>query len=102
MTTYFLADSIRVSNHETKLPGDIGRFRPMVREHALTTFVGADGKMHASLPFGSTCGPHGSAEAALRAGHESMLGRGWVTDRSVAEAGAIEHARARRNSHPNR
>src|SRR5690348_4762333 len=105
MPTIYKADSIRIASHQSKLPTDIGRFRPRVLEHALTAraIETPDGeRWTCPLPFGSSVGTEDSPEAAVMAGEQWAKAQGWTQDRAQAEADAIAHAKARKNAHPNR
>lgn len=105
MTTIYKADSIRVASHQTKLPTDIGRFRPRVLDHTLTARAIETPECTGwtcSLPFGSSIGTEDTPEAAVEAGVQWAKAQGWTQDRAQAEADAIAHAKARKNAHPNR
>ena len=101
----YKADSIRIASYQARQAGDIGRFRPRVLEHELQTHEvdAPDGnRWTCALPFGSSIGSEDSADEAIQMGLRWAHHQGWVTDRATAENQSIEHARSRKNSHPNR
>lgn len=103
MTTIYKADSIRIANYQQKLPTDIGRFRPTPHTHELRAIQLDTGLWACSLPFGSVLGgEYGSPQEAMAAGLEWAASQGWTQDASQAQADSIQHARSRKNAHPNR
>lgn len=106
MTTFYKADSIRIANYQSKKPNDIGKFRPRVIAFTPHAYVGEDDEGSEvfvfSLPNGSIAGQCADEADALQQAAARLIGAGWVTDKAVAEAEAIEHAKARRERRPKR
>jgi len=103
MKTIYKADSIRISNRETKLPTDVGRFRPIVRQHVLRAVELDTGLFGCSLPFGSFLGGEcKTADEALSNGLAWAAAQGWTQDHAQAKSDATAHASVRKNAHPNR
>ena len=105
MTMIYKADSIRIASYQSRQPMDIGRFRPRVLQHDLHAYQidTPEGERWAcALPFGSSIGAEATVDEAIKAGVEWANHHGWTTDRNCAETGATEHAKARKNAHPNR